>query len=58
MLDTLTEHNFKDAIKKMTESLGLVYMSGGDYFEIHGSQQTQDELDGNISPKYFRCHIE
>jgi predicted helicase len=28
MLNTLTEHDFQDAFKKVTETLGTVYSSG------------------------------
>jgi predicted helicase len=38
MVNTLTEHDFQDAFKKMAETLGTVHTRRGNYFKNDGGQ--------------------
>jgi hypothetical protein len=38
VLNTLREHNFLDAFKKLGEALGWYIRAEGDYFEVEGVQ--------------------
>jgi hypothetical protein len=40
-LNTLTEHDFQDAFKKMAEGLGTVHTHGRGLFEGDGDQYAQ-----------------
>jgi hypothetical protein len=42
VLNTLIEHNFQDALKKLEEMLGMVHMHRRDYLEGEGGQWAQE----------------